>query len=79
MSTKAMMGGVFALAAVLASPAYAQTTSAAVSGAYIQPIAARSVHRNWDDVYVNGRYVGTDPDPTIRSQLAHDPCQGGAC
>jgi hypothetical protein len=78
MSTKAMIGVVFALTAVLASPAFAQTASPAVSGAYIQPIAAHSAHRNWD-VYVNGRYVGTDPDPTIRSQLAHDPCQGGAC
>ena len=27
-------------------------------------------------VYVNGKYVGADPDPTIRSQLAHDPTQG---
>lgn len=76
MSTKTMVGVVFALAAVLASPAYAQTAS--VSGSYIQPIAAHSAHRNWD-VYVNNRYVGRDPDPTIRSQLAHDPCQGGAC
>jgi hypothetical protein len=75
MSTKAMIGVVFALTAVLASPAFAQTTSRAVSGAYTQQIAA---HRNWN-VYVNGRYVGTDPDPRIRSQLAHDPCQGGAC
>jgi hypothetical protein len=78
MSTKAMIGIVFALTAVLASPAFAQTTAPAVSGAYIQPIAAHRSHPNWN-VYVNGRYVGTDPDPTIRSQLAHDPCQGGAC
>ena len=27
-------------------------------------------------VYVNGKYVGADPDPTIRAQLAHDPSQG---
>lgn len=26
------------------------------------------------DVYVNGRYVGSDPDPRIRSQLARDNC-----
>jgi hypothetical protein len=25
------------------------------------------------DVFVNGKYVGSDPDPTIRSMLAHDP------
>jgi len=24
------------------------------------------------DVYVNGKYVGSDPDPTIRSTLARD-------
>jgi hypothetical protein len=78
MSTKAMIGIVFALTAVLASPAFAQTTASAVSGAYVQPIAAHPSHPNWN-VYVNGRYVGTDPDPTIRSQLAHDPCQGGGC
>jgi hypothetical protein len=23
-----------------------------------------------------GHYVGSDPDPTVRSQLAHDPTQG---
>ena len=27
-------------------------------------------------VYVNGKYVGADPDPTVRAQLAHDPTQG---
>ncbi len=27
-------------------------------------------------VYVNGKYIGSDPDPTIRAQLAHDPRQG---
>jgi hypothetical protein len=25
------------------------------------------------DVYVSGKYSGSDPDPFIRSQLAHDP------
>jgi len=24
------------------------------------------------DVFVNGKYVGSDPDPTIRTQLARD-------
>jgi hypothetical protein len=24
------------------------------------------------DVFVNGKYVGSDPDPTIRSTLARD-------
>lgn len=26
------------------------------------------------DVYVNGRYAGSDPDPFIRSQLGRDNC-----
>jgi hypothetical protein len=29
-----------------------------------------------NDVFVNGRYVGSDPDPNIRSTLARDPEAG---
>jgi hypothetical protein len=25
---------------------------------------------------VHGQYIGSDPDPRVRSQLAHDPTQG---
>jgi hypothetical protein len=78
MSTKVVIGIVFALTVVLASPAFAQTTSRAISGTYTLQVAAHLAHRNWN-VYVDGRYVGTDPDPFIRSQLARDPCPGGAC
>jgi hypothetical protein len=28
------------------------------------------------DVFVNGKYLGSDPDPTIRSTLARDPEAG---
>ena len=29
-----------------------------------------------NDVYdIHGNYIGSDPDPTIRSQLANDPTQ----
>jgi hypothetical protein len=28
------------------------------------------------DVFVNGQYVGSDPDPAIRSTLARDPEAG---
>jgi len=28
------------------------------------------------DVFVNGKYVGSDPDPSIRSMLARDPTGG---
>jgi len=30
-----------------------------------------------NSVFVNGKYLGSDPDPTIRSMLAHDPAPGG--
>jgi hypothetical protein len=38
----------------------------------------RPNHRtNTNDVYdVRGQYVGSDPDPTVRDQLARDPSQG---
>jgi hypothetical protein len=29
-----------------------------------------------NDVFVNGKYVGSDPDPAIRSTLARDPEAG---
>jgi hypothetical protein len=35
-------------------------------------MAASNAHK----VYVNGKYIGADPDPTVRAQLAHDPSQG---
>lgn len=28
------------------------------------------------DVSVNGKYIGSDPDATVRAQLARDPTQG---
>jgi hypothetical protein len=28
------------------------------------------------DVYVNGKYAGSDPDPKIRSSIARDPWPG---
>ena len=38
-------------------------------------MAASKASRN--DVYrTSGKYIGTDPDPTIRAQLAQDPAQG---
>jgi hypothetical protein len=33
-------------------------------------------HNPAHDVFVNGEYVGSDPDPTIRSTLARDPEAG---
>jgi hypothetical protein len=76
------MGILVALTSALASPAFAATMYNArndVSDAYVQQVAShprahvgRSVHGT------AGQYVGSDPDPFIRSQLARDPSQGGA-
>ena len=48
-----------ALAIATASSALATTKKYSTNPAY--------------DVFVNGKYVGSDPDPTIRSMLARDP------
>ena len=47
---------------------------ATVSSAFAAPktYSTNSAH----DVFVNGKYVGSDPDPTIRSTLARDPEAG---
>jgi hypothetical protein len=62
MSLKAMIGVAVALTAVLSSPAFAAKS-------------ARDAHAVRGTA---GQYVGSDPDPFIRSQLARDPSQGGA-
>jgi Ni/Co efflux regulator RcnB len=37
----------------------------------------RSANRANDVYDIRGQYVGSDPDPTIRAQLANDPTQAG--
>jgi len=32
--------------------------------------------RSYDVYDIRGHYIGSDPDPTVRSQLSHDPGQG---
>ena len=76
-------------AAVIASPALAQNGKhrhardayaasspyaafAAPYGSYVRP-SARGSYSVYD---IRGHRVGSDPDPTVRSQLAHDPSQG---
>ena len=59
MNTK-MLVAAAVLSAALASPALAQTTS--------QQREQHSVNPSYD-VYLNGQYVGSDPDPNIRLQL----------
>ena len=75
MSMKAMMGVAIALATVLASPAFAKTAASRHDphDAYARQI---QTYRS-PNVYVDGHYVGSDPDPFIRDQLARDPGQGG--
>jgi hypothetical protein len=55
------------LSAALASPALAQTTP--------QQREQHSINPSYD-VYLNGQYVGSDPDPNIRLQLQRRP-KGG--
>jgi hypothetical protein len=76
-----------ALAAVIASPALAQQTTTTVRNPYlvqapppyasIYPDNRRHSANRANDVFdTSGRYVGSDPDPSVRSQLAHDPGSG---
>jgi hypothetical protein len=70
----------------LASPAFAKTahhTSRhemrpvdAYAAAYPNVRTKRANHGSNDVYDVRGRYIGTDPDATVRDQLAHDPSQG---
>ena len=73
-----------ALVAVVATPALAQTRDRAPHRArpnvatqtYTTPDQQRHSANPANDVYdIHGQYVGSDPDPTIRSQLANDPSQ----
>ena len=73
-----------ALVAMVASPALARTKDRAHRAHARAPQAyasqdqqqARRSFGSGTNVYdIRGRYVGTDPDSTIRSQLANDPTQ----
>ena len=72
-----------ALVAVVATPALAQTRdrtphrtrTVATQQTYPQDQQRRSVNPTNDVYDIHGGYVGSDPDPTIRNQLANDPSQ----
>jgi len=72
-----------ALVAVVATPALAQTrdrTPHRTRTVVTQPTNTQDQQRRsvnpTNDVYdIHGLYVGSDPDPTIRNQLANDPSQ----
>ena len=83
---------IVALAAVLATPALAQTVQQQPRpydpSAYTRDLngnpggnesraRVRTSPGSHNDVYdVRGRYVGSDPDPVVRGQLRQDPTQG---
>ena len=75
-----------ALVALVAAPALAQTRDRTSQRVRVQTPQAyttqdqqqqqRHSTNRANDVYdIHGAYVGSDPDPTIRSQLANDPSQ----
>jgi Ni/Co efflux regulator RcnB len=75
-----------ALVALVATPGLAQTrdraserTRAEAPQTHTTQVQQqrRSANRANDVYDVRGQYVGSDPDPTIRAQLANDPTQAG--
>jgi Ni/Co efflux regulator RcnB len=75
-----------ALVALIAAPALAQTkdrtsqrTRAEAPQAYTtqQQQQRRSDNRSQDVYDIRGQRVGSDPDATVRAQMANDPTQAG--
>jgi Flp pilus assembly protein TadD len=74
-----------ALVALVATPALAQTRDRASQRVRAEAPQTYSTQQQQqqrrssnpaNDVYdTHGQYVGSDPDPTIRAQLANDPTQ----
>jgi hypothetical protein len=64
------------LAAMIASPAWAQTSSqrteASASDQGSRPSGRSQSTSSRYDVYLGGLYVGADPDPNIRVQLPRE-------
>ena len=82
MTMKVITGVALALATVMSSSAFAQTTRVTPWDAYqaygqaeYAPQANQPRHsprRSWDVYNTNGRYVGSDPDPNVREMIARD-------
>jgi Ni/Co efflux regulator RcnB len=76
-----------ALVTVIATPVLAQTQDRTQQRTRVEAQQARTTQvqqqqrrsaNNANDVYdIRGQRVGSDPDPTIRAQLANDPTQAG--
>ena len=65
MNTK-MLAAAAVIATAIASPALAQTTKSPSD--FDQGRQQHSVNPSYD-VYKNGRYIGSDPDPNIRALI----------
>ena len=74
-----------ALVALVATPVLAQTNDRAPQRAGVEAPQTqtkqvqqqrRAATRSHDVYDIRGQYVGSDPDPAIRNQLANDPTQG---
>ena len=73
-----------ALVAIVASPALARTkhpahrAQAQAPQTYQDQLQAQRSYGSASNVYsIRGKYIGTDPDPTIRAQMSNDPTQMG--
>jgi Ni/Co efflux regulator RcnB len=74
-----------ALVALVATPVLAQTKDRTQQRTRVEAQQTRTTQvqqqqqrRSANDVYdIRGQRVGSDPDPTVRAQLANDPTQSG--
>jgi hypothetical protein len=79
--TQIALSVVMVLGAATAAVAYApskyhrSTFDSAATARAMAPSnqARRSSNRGFDVYDISGRYIGSDPDPFIRSQLLRDP------
>ena len=86
MYSKTILAAATLVAIAASSPALAKTTHHgsrnevrpvdAYAAAYPNVRKQRSNHGTNDVYDVRGRYVGSDPDATVRDQLSRDPSQG---
>jgi len=91
MKTKAILAAATLIAVAASSPALAKTTHKtkhrvsqneevrpvdAYAAAYPNVRTRRAKHETNDVYDVRGHYIGSDPDATVRDQLARDPSQG---
>jgi len=86
MYSKKILAAATLVAIAASSPALAKSTHHRQSRNEARPVDAYAAYPNvrkqrashsTNDVYdVRGQYIGSDPDATVRDQLARDPAQG---